>query len=49
VLHYTGTINNVAELKTTLTHIPRLILRPVDEIKLDNNLKKIIRTQAFRV
>lgn len=47
VLHYTGIISNTAELKNELNYIPRLILRQVDKIELDNNLKKIIRTQTF--
>ena len=49
VLHYTGTINDIAKIKEELSYIPRLRLQQVNEIKLDNNLKKIIRTQTFQV
>jgi phenylacetate-coenzyme A ligase PaaK-like adenylate-forming protein len=48
VVHYTGRVDSV-RLAQELSHIPRVRLRPVDEIKLDNNLKKIIRTQTFSV
>ena len=48
VVHYTGTVDSV-RLAQELNHIPRIRLRRVDEIKLDNNLKKIIRTQTFSV
>lgn len=47
VLHYTGSVDSVG-LAQQLGHIPRVRLRAVDEIKLDNNLKKIIRTQNFK-
>jgi acyl-CoA synthetase (AMP-forming)/AMP-acid ligase II len=46
VVHYTGSVNSI-ELAQELGYIPRLRLRQVNEIKLDNNLKKIIRTQTF--
>jgi len=48
VVHYTGSVDSV-KLTQELGHIPRLRLRQVDEIKLDNNLKKIIRSQTFSV
>lgn len=46
VVHYTGT-PNIKQLKEDLSYIPRLRLRQVNEIKLDNNLRKIIRSQTF--
>jgi long-subunit acyl-CoA synthetase (AMP-forming) len=46
VVHYTGAADSV-RLAQELSHIPRVRLRQVDEIRLDNNLKKIIRTQTF--
>ena len=45
MLHYTGTID--PKLRNELSYIPRLRIQQVGEIKLDNNLKKIIRTQTF--
>lgn len=48
VVHYTGCVDSV-RLAQELSHIPRVRLRPVDQIKLDDNLKKIIRTQTFSV
>lgn len=47
VIHYTGEINNQIPLETSLSYVPRLRFKQVNEIKLDNNLKKIIRTQKF--
>jgi len=47
VLHYTGSINDISKIKDSLSHIPRLRLKQVNKIELDNNLKKIIRTQTF--
>jgi acyl-coenzyme A synthetase/AMP-(fatty) acid ligase len=47
VLHYTGTIHNIAEFVEKYKHIPRFRLRAVEKIQLDDNLKKIIRTQTF--
>jgi phenylacetate-coenzyme A ligase PaaK-like adenylate-forming protein len=49
VLHYTGSITDISKIKNELSYIPRLRLRQVEEIKLDNNLKKIIRTQSFPI
>jgi len=46
IIHYTGSVDSI-KLTQELDHIPRLRLCQVDEIKLDNNLKKIIRTQTF--
>jgi acyl-CoA synthetase (AMP-forming)/AMP-acid ligase II len=48
VLHHTGTVDSI-RLMQELSYIPRLRLQQVNEIKLDNNLKKIIRTQTFSV
>lgn len=47
VLHYTGDITNMANFVDEHRHIPRFRLRAVDEINIDDNLKKIIRTQTF--
>ena len=47
VLHYTGDISNQLEFVEQFRHIPRFRLRAVKEIKVDDNLKKIIRTQTF--
>jgi len=47
VVHYTGEIENLDNLKAELNHVPRLRFKKVDEIKVDNNLKKIIRNQTF--
>jgi acyl-CoA synthetase (AMP-forming)/AMP-acid ligase II len=47
VLHYTGTIQDLDSLKKQFAHIPRFKIRMVENIQLDGNLKKIIRTQSF--
>lgn len=47
ILHYTGNMYE-DEVKQTWSHIPRFRLKKVDEIKVDDNLKKIIRTQSFK-
>ena len=47
VLHYTGKISNIDEFQDKFNYIPRFRLKPVNEIKVDDNLKKIIRTQTF--
>jgi len=47
VLHYTGSIDNDEKFVEQFAHIPRFRLRSVDEIAVDDNLKKIIRTQTF--
>lgn len=47
VLHYTGNISDMKEFVDRFRYIPRFRLRAVDQIKVDDNLKKIIRTQTF--
>ena len=47
VIHYTGQIDNVDQLHDSLSYVPRLRFKQVDDIKLDDNLRKIIRTQTF--
>lgn len=47
VLHYTGNIKDMKLFNDTYKYIPRFRLRAVDHIAVDNNLKKIIRTQTF--
>ena len=47
VLHYTGNIADMAGFVEQHRYIPRFRLRAVDEIAVDDNLKKIIRTQTF--
>lgn len=47
VLHYTGNITNVNSLNNMFKHIPRFRLRKVEDIVIDDNLKKIIRRQTF--
>ncbi len=47
VLHYTGNIDNMKAFNDTYKYIPRFRLRAVNEIAVDDNLKKIIRTQTF--
>lgn len=47
VLHYTGNIADMADFVEQHRYIPRFRLRAVDEIAVDDNLKKIIRTQTF--
>jgi long-subunit acyl-CoA synthetase (AMP-forming) len=47
VLHYTGRMQDVDKFKQELGHIPRFKITCVDNIELDNNLKKIIRTQTL--
>jgi len=47
VLHYTGNINDLKTFNDTYKYIPRFRLRAVDHIAVDDNLKKIIRTQTF--
>jgi acyl-coenzyme A synthetase/AMP-(fatty) acid ligase len=47
VLHYTGNINNIVDFVEQHRYIPRFRLRAVNEISVDDNLKKIIRTQTF--
>jgi acyl-CoA synthetase (AMP-forming)/AMP-acid ligase II len=47
VLHYTGDITNINNFIKQFNHIPRFRLRSVNEIAVDDNLKKIIRTQIL--
>ena len=47
VLHYTGNIKDMKLFNDIYKYIPRFRLRAVDHIAVDNNLKKIIRTQTF--
>jgi acyl-coenzyme A synthetase/AMP-(fatty) acid ligase len=47
VLHYTGNILNMANFVEQHRYIPRFRLRAVNEIAVDDNLKKIIRTQIL--
>ena len=47
VLHYTGNILDMSAFVEDFRHIPRFRLRAVSEIQIDDNLKKIIRTQTF--
>jgi hypothetical protein len=47
VLHYTGNISNMIDFVEQHRYIPRFRLRAVNEIAIDDNLKKIIRTQTF--
>ena len=47
VLHYTGNIPDMSAFVEDFRYIPRFRLRAVNEIKIDDNLKKIIRTQTF--
>ena len=47
VIHFTGKIEDIVSLETSLAYVPRLRFKEVKEIKLDNNLRKIIRTQTF--
>ncbi len=46
VLHYTGDMDE-RELELRYADIPRFRIRKVEEIKVDDNLRKIIRTQRF--
>jgi hypothetical protein len=47
ILYYTGNIKDMANFVEQHRYIPRFRLRAVDKIEVDNNLKKIIRTQTF--
>jgi hypothetical protein len=47
VLYYTGNIVDMRLFVDQHRYIPRFRLRAVNEIKIDDNLKKIIRTQTF--
>lgn len=47
ILHYTGNINDMALFVEQHRHIPRFRLRAVNKIEVDDNLKKIIRTQPI--
>lgn len=47
IVHYTGNLNNTKLFVDQHRHIPRFRLKAVNEIKVDDNLKKIIRTQTF--
>ena len=47
ILHYTGSIDE-RELEMRWSQVPRFRIRKVNEIKVDDNLKKIIRTQVFK-
>ncbi len=47
VLHYTGNIKDLKEFNEKHRSIPRFRLRAVNKIEVDDNLKKIIRTQTF--
>ncbi len=46
VLHYTGSMDERA-VEERYMDIPRFRVKKVDEIKVDDNLRKIIRTQKF--
>ena len=47
VLHYTGNIKDMKLFNDNHKYIPRFRLRAVNNIEIDDNLKKIIRTQKF--
>lgn len=47
MVYYTGNLNNTKLFVDQHRHIPRFRLKVVNEIKVDDNLKKIIRTQTF--
>lgn len=47
VLYYTGDIQNLPDFIGSFSHVPRFRVHRVKDIKVDNNLKKIIRTQSF--
>jgi hypothetical protein len=47
VLHYTGNIIDIKEFNDAHRSIPRFKTKVVDKIEIDDNLKKIIRTQKF--
>ena len=46
VVYYEGTCD-VELLQQNLRHIPRVRIQQVDAIELDQNLKKVVRTQRF--
>lgn len=46
-LYYTGRIDNSDDFAKQFEHIPRFRLKSVKNIEVDNNLKKVIRTQTF--
>ena len=48
VIHYTGEIEDMDQLNNSLSYVPRLRFKQVDDIQLDDNLRKIIRTQTFK-
>lgn len=47
VLFYTGNLNNICEFIDQHKYIPRFRMKAVNKIEVDDNLKKIIRTQTF--
>lgn len=47
ILHYTGKLNKVEELKEKFSYIDRFRLKKVPHIEVDNNLRKVIRTQVL--
>jgi len=47
VLHYTGNIKDIKAFNNTHSSIPGFRTKVVDKIEIDDNLKKIIRTQKF--
>ena len=47
VLYYTGDIEDIKTFNDNHKYIPRFRLRAVNNIEIDDNLKKIVRTQKF--
>lgn len=47
ILYYTGDIEDIKTFNDNHKYIPRFRLRAVNNIEIDDNLKKIIRTQKF--
>lgn len=47
IVYYTGDINDMRLFVNQHRYIPRFRIKAVNEIKIDDNLKKIIRTQTF--
>ena len=47
VLHYTGELSNIDKIKEQFSYIQRLRIKQVPHIEIDDNLRKVVRTQVL--
>ena len=47
VLHYTGDLSNIEKIKEQFSYIQRFRIKKVPHIAVDDNLRKVVRTQVL--